>query len=151
MKKVITITIATACLTIVFIMACSTPKIKMQKAGANVVNAGFNIKNPNSDLAIAKRDSVATYRKFRSDAITKLSHNISKISNYRKGIDTSKACTDKVVCEQKADSLTNSNNNLIVTLDNSKADKNWTSYKRKFKSDLDKLSFVVGGLTKPSK
>jgi hypothetical protein len=55
------------------------------------------------------------------------------------------------VCEQKADSLTNSNNNLIVTLDNSKADKNWTSYKRKFKSDLDKLSFVVGGLTKPSK
>jgi hypothetical protein len=94
MKKVITITIATACLTIVFIMACSTPKIKMQKAGANVVNAGFNIKNPNSDLAIAKRDSVATYRKFRSDAITKLSHNISKISNYRKGIDT-RWCANK--------------------------------------------------------
>lgn len=151
MKKIATISALALSIVIVSIVACSNPKLKMLPVKARVFNNTLTIDNPNSELALAKKDSIANYKKFRADAIAKLSRNISKISNYRTAIDSGAVCDNKVVCETTADSLTDKNNELIVKLDNGKADKNWNKFKRQFKSDLDKLSFVIGNVTKPDK
>lgn len=151
MKSLILISAASVFLVTGIISACSSPKVAMHKAGKTLADAGRAFKNAKSELALAKQDSTATYSKFRAEAINNLSKNISGISKYRTGINTNPACADKVECERTADSLTDRNNELIVKLDNTKADKNWKQYKRKLKSDMDKLSFVIGGLTKEGK
>ncbi|UPT68291.1 MAG: hypothetical protein M0D57_06520 [Sphingobacteriales bacterium JAD_PAG50586_3] len=147
MKNLVVIAVSALSVVVVGFVACSNPKMKMKAVDTKVFNGTVAIENPNSELNIAKRDSIANYKKFRADAIAKLSRNITKISQYRSAIDTSQACVDKAACEQVADSLTAKNNELIVKLDNGKADKNWKKFKRELSSNLDKLSFTIGSVT----
>jgi hypothetical protein len=152
MKNFILIAASSALLVSGIITACSSRKTAaMQVAGKTVADAGRSFKNAKAELALAKKDSTATYSTFRAESIHKLSKNISGISNYRKGINTNPACADKAVCERTADSLTDRNNELIVKLDNTKADKNWKQYKRKLKSDMEFLGLAIRSLPKEEK
>jgi len=151
MKNILLISAASLALAASIFNACSSPKKTMYRVNTGVANAARNFKNVEKDVILAKQDSAKVYNQFRAEAIFKLSRNNSNINHYRKGINDNKACVDKTVCEKNADSLITRNNELIVKLDNSKADKNWKKYKKKFKSDLDMLGFAVGGLTKEDK
>jgi ABC-type uncharacterized transport system ATPase subunit len=128
MKNFILIAASSAFLVSGIISACSSHKTAaMQVAGKSVADAGRVFKNAKADLALAKQDSTATYGKFRKESIHKLSNNITALNNYRT------TCAEDAVCERTADSLTNRNNELIVKLDNSKADKNWKKQKLRSK------------------
>lgn len=92
------------------------------------------------DLTEAKKDSAADFQKFKKDAEARISDNKTKIAELK----TKKSSENKETKEKydkKVLALEQKNNELkkkIESSDNTKTSM-WTSFKREFNKDMDKL------------
>ena len=121
------------------------PVNKSIKTGKDIQESSKNKIAVNQDVKETKNEAFSVYHKFLIDAEIKINQNKRLFTDYEAML-TKINQKDKAICLENVKGLKQNNNDLKYVLVNHKNDKRqnkWTSYKRDFNLDMDKLETMM--------
>lgn len=136
-----------------FFTSCQSSAEKVDNAEAKVEDAQDNLTEVQKDATEqAKEDaSEEEWRVFRADADARIKDNDMRIAELRQKMKTSGKTMDAVY-SASIDALEQRNRDMKDRIENyQEANSNWTSFKREFDYDMEKIGESLKGLVVDNK
>jgi len=130
-------------------ISCKSNAEKTEDAEQNVSEAKKELKEAKDEVnsEAAKLANAEDWKKFKSEAESKIKDNETRIAEHREKMKKSGKTMD-AMHEKKIANLEEKNKELKQKLDNYETSQsNWESFKTEFNHDMDELAAAFKGLT----
>ncbi len=148
MKKIVFNLTAIVFIAGILLTACNSQSQKIDNAEKNVLDAKEAVIDAQSDLNLARQDSVTEFQQFKLEFENRITANEKSIEELKVKI-VNASNENKVLYETKLAELQKRNNELKVKLAEYKEDgtDKWQTFKSEFKRDMDELGKAFADFT----